>query len=110
MDDLRKAAYRNLLYRAMLDIRPIAWMDFRNPLCWRHNLARVRAAGEIANWLHNLASFAASDFDHFSEEWFWRDYEELLRRRPLMRPTLAFYRSEFDGGLAAGAVDRAHRQ
>src|SRR5688500_15176751 len=102
MDERRKAAYRKLLYRAMLDIRPIAWISFSNPLCWPANLAQIRSAGEIADWLHNLASYSAGNFEDFGEEWFWREFDALLERHPEMRPTLSLYKNEFERNLADG--------
>jgi hypothetical protein len=102
MDERRKAAYRKLLYRAMLDIRPIAWMSFSDPLSWRRQLGQVRAAGEIADWLHNLASFSAWEFENFSEEWFWREFDQLNERRPEMRSMLSRYKHDFDAHLAGG--------
>jgi hypothetical protein len=100
MDERRKAAYRKLLYRAMLDIRPIAWMSFSNPLDWRRGLGKIREAGEIANWLHNLASYSAGDFENFSEEWFWREFDQLLERRSEMRSTLSGYKHDFETHVA----------
>jgi hypothetical protein len=57
MDDRRKRAYRHLLYRATLDIRPVKWM-------------------------HNLALFSSLDFQWFSEERFWQDYDGVRSRSP----------------------------
>lgn len=39
-------------------------------------------AGDVANWLHNLAFFSAHDFVRFNEDWFWREYEQFCRRDP----------------------------
>ena len=75
-------------------------MSFSNPLRWRGQLRQIRAAGEIANWLHNLASYSAWEFENFSEEWFWREFDQLLERRPEMRFTLSLYKHDFDGHLA----------
>ncbi len=53
MDDHRKNAYRYLLYRAMLDIRPIAWLRWfqgwrvLNPFHWRQCFRQVRFAGDL---------------------------------------------------------------
>lgn len=82
MDECRKSAYRALLYRAMLDIRPVAWLRLRNPLRWGHALRRVRYAGDLADWLHNMAFFSSMDFDQFDEEWFWREARSLKGRYP----------------------------
>ena len=83
MEGQRKYAYRYLLYWAMLDIRPLAWnRSGWNPLHWRRDRARIRMAGEIADWLHNLAHFSALDFERFDEEWFWREFARLQSRFP----------------------------
>src|SRR5689334_11918074 len=82
MDERRKNAYRYLLYWALLDIRPIAWLRLRNPLRWPSAVRRFRRAGALADWLHNLALFSSLDFAHFDEEWFWRDGRSLEARYP----------------------------
>lgn len=79
----RKRTYRYLLYRAMLDIRPIAWTRLGwNPFHWSSRRKQIRRAGDLANWLHNLAQFSANEFERFDEEWFWRDSEWIRSRHP----------------------------
>jgi hypothetical protein len=83
----RKAAYRHLLYAAMLDIRGIGgrglgYRWWRRPLRWPSLVRAARRAGDVADWLHNLAFFTAHDLVGFSEEWFWREYEQFCRRDP----------------------------
>jgi hypothetical protein len=77
-----KSAYRNLLYWAMLDIRMLCQSrgpESCNPLkVWRQ-YRESRLAGALADWLHNLAQHAATDFDRFDTEWFWREYSYLCR-------------------------------
>jgi hypothetical protein len=87
VDERRKHAYRYLLYSAMLDIRPLAWLGwgwFRawNPAYWRREGRPIRCAGAVADWLHNLAFFSAVNFQGFNEEWFWRDFESVRARHP----------------------------
>src|SRR5579859_8105500 len=87
MDNHRKAAYRDLLYRALLDIRSLAWLrvstiQLLNPLHWKGELRRIRRAGAIADWLHNLAMFSALDFERFDEARFWGDLDNLAKRNP----------------------------
>ena len=83
MEAQRKHAYRYLLYWAMLDIRPIAWTrPGWNPLHWHRHREQIRRAGDLAEWLHNLAQFSALEFERFDEEWFWRDFERILSRNP----------------------------
>lgn len=95
----RKLAYRWLLYWAMLDIRPLrwagsGWRQRLNPFCWWSNSRRVRLAGGIAEWLHNLAIYSALDFARFDEGRFWQDYQWLLDQYP--RSGLERYRAEFE--------------
>jgi hypothetical protein len=94
MDERRKNAYRYLLYQAMLDIRPIAWLRLRNPLRWPGAFHRIRQAGALADWLHNLALFASLDFVHFDEEWFWKDGRSLEAHYPGLN--LARYQRIFE--------------
>jgi hypothetical protein len=82
MDERRKDAYRYLLYWAMLDIRPIAWLRLQNPLRWPGESRRIHRAGAVADRLPNPALFASLDFVHFDEEWFWRDGRSLEARYP----------------------------
>lgn len=101
MDPQRKYAYRYLLYSATLDIRPLAWLPqglFRarswNPRAWRQDRQRVRFAGAVADWMHNLALYSAVEFAGFNEEWFWRDFHRLAREFPDFVPER--YRQLFD--------------
>jgi hypothetical protein len=100
MDTHRKNAYRFLVYWAMLDIRPLAWHGYvrgwrkLNPLNWRRQMRAMRVAGE---WMHNLAMFAAVDFDGFDEGWFWEDGERFKSRCPGTAPNR--YRQIFEERL-----------
>lgn len=99
MDERRKHAYRFLLYWAMLDIRPITWLPrswFKlfSPMFWVRDMRRVRQAGAIGDWMHNLALFSSLDFNNFDEEWFWRDFQSLSERYPVSQ-----YRSVFEQRL-----------
>ena len=105
MDEVRKNAYRNLLYRGMVDIRNSA--DHRakaslNPLTWYRRYRAHRVAGEIADWLHNLAYYAARDFKGFKEERFWQEYEDSVKRFP--GSGLESYRKSFDRFLDDPAI------
>jgi hypothetical protein len=87
VDEQRKHAYRYLLYWAMLEIRQLGWLcwgRFRawNPFYWRREGRRIRCAGAIADWLHNLAFFSSVNFQGFNEEWFWRDFERVRTDYP----------------------------
>jgi hypothetical protein len=89
----------------MLDIRPLqwagrGWRQRLNPLCWWSSSRRVRTAGAIAEWLHNLALYSALDFDGFNEEWFWQGYQWLLGQYP--EAGLERYRAEFERRASAG--------
>jgi hypothetical protein len=86
MEPYRAAAYRHLLYWAMLDIRRLSsirlgskwWNPFRRTMLVRESIR----AGEIADWLHNLALFSQADFDGFNEDRFWNEYEWYRQRNP----------------------------
>ena len=99
MEEDRKNAYRYLLYRGMLDIRPIAWLRVAwwNPLSLFRELRRARLAGDVADALHNLGFYASCNFVHFDEERFWRDLEAVESRFPEFDPT--YYRNMFQGRL-----------
>jgi hypothetical protein len=105
MDEMRKRAYRYLLYRAMLEIRPVAWMAFSfarilNPYLWRQSNIRIRRAGTIADWMHNLAFFSAHDFEGFNEGRFWNEYEGLEKRYPEYH--VSDFKRVFEHVLAGG--------
>jgi hypothetical protein len=101
MDERRKRAYRYLLYRAMLDIRPIAWLRLRNPPRWPDEVRRIRQAGALADWLHNLALFSSLDFTRFDEECSWKDGQSLKARYPGLDPER--YHRLFEEQLVADA-------
>jgi hypothetical protein len=71
-----KAAYRHLLYVAMLDIRVAAptlrWWSRLSLQAGDRELRRIKA---LANCFHNLAAFSVQDFDGFEEQMFWREIE-----------------------------------
>ena len=86
MDEHKKYAYRYLLYWAMLDIRPIRWMPHRgqwfSPFFWRRHIRHVRALGDLAEWLHNMAAFSKRDFAGFEEQRFWDEFARLRAKHP----------------------------
>ena len=62
-----KAAYRRLLYYAMIHIRGLCQPRLSwNPIEWQRHYYQSRLAGRVADWLHNLASYAARDFRGFN--------------------------------------------
>jgi hypothetical protein len=99
MDDARKNAYRYLLYWAMLDIRPIAYLRvcWWNPRQLMRDFRRARLAGHIADRMHNLARDAGYEFKGFDEEWFWTDLDGLTQRFPEFKPER--YRHYFERRL-----------
>lgn len=102
MNNHTKAAYRYLLYVAMLDIRnhcQSRGKESRNPFEWRRQYRRSRAAGAIADWLHNLAEISAAEFVGFDEQQFWKEHAGLCRRLP--SEGFERYRQTFDE-IAAG--------
>lgn len=99
-----KSAYRQLLYWAMLDIRMLCQSRCaasRNPWeIWRQ-YKRSRLAGAVADWLHNLAQHAATDFDEFDTEWFWREYTYLKEQYPDVETVYWMeYRARYEEHLA----------
>lgn len=104
LSQAEKHAYRNLLYWAMLDIRMLC--QSRGPASlnpfevWRQ-YQRSRLAGALADWLHNLAQYAATDFDSFDAEWFWREYAGFCRYHERLGAGRHFdYRERFEKDLA----------
>jgi hypothetical protein len=88
----------------MLDIRPLGWLCWGwlrawNPFYWRREGRRIRFAGAIADWLHNLALYSSLNFQGFDEERFWRDFESVQARYP--DSGLERYRHLFDQRVAA---------
>ena len=106
MDEHRKYAYRYLLYWAMLDIRPVAWLPHRgqwfSPLFWKRHILRVRGLGELAEWLHNMASFSTRDFAGFEEQRFWNEFARLHAKHP----DLQHYRGLFQNALTESQTGR----
>lgn len=108
MDSAHKYAYRYLIYQGTLSIRPVAyvgsaWWERWNLLYWFRERRRIRSAGRLANWLHNLALFSAIDFVGFDEDTFWSELEELKIAFPAdsfgrFRDYFKFAVSEFNEG------------
>jgi len=101
MTEHQKGAYRYLLYWAMLDFRnkcqPRA-RESRNPLVWWRQYRQSRAAGAVADWLHNLALRAAGEFSSFDEQHFWLEFEGMSRKYSDI--DFSHYRSTYDRRLA----------
>lgn len=72
---MTKNIYRHLLYRSLLRIRLYRSPSWWNPLDWARQRRVARANAALADALHNLAFFAANDFENFDEARFWRDVE-----------------------------------
>jgi hypothetical protein len=114
MDEGHKRAYRLLLYQAMLVIRPLAWRTVEEaasanaahepPADVTAVYREGRYCGEVADWLHNLAWFAAHDFEGFDTGWFWDDLERLERAFPEFNP--GWFRSRFQAWLAESAGEK----
>jgi hypothetical protein len=85
MDEKTKAAYRHLLYVAMLAIRahcPGRCAASSSPLEWYRRYHRGRIAGGLADWLHNVAMFSKVDFVGFKEDLFWAEHQRYCLRFP----------------------------
>ena len=100
MDELRKNAYRHLLYVAMISIR--TYCQSRgpksfNPITWYRAYKDSRIAGATADWLHNLADYGTRDFVGFNESEFWDEFEHHCKRYP--HSNLRRYKKIFDGFL-----------
>ncbi|NBV23770.1 MAG: hypothetical protein EBS05_17860 [Proteobacteria bacterium] len=64
----------------MLDVRYLCQprsRKSRSPLVWRKQYLQGRLAGALADWLHNLAQHAATEFSSFDTDWFWEEYDGL---------------------------------
>jgi hypothetical protein len=97
MDDMRQAAYRHLLYVAMIDFRnysqPRARVSY-NPIVWYRHYHQSRIAGAVADWLHNLANVSSKLQHGFAEESFWNEHTMLCQRYP--HANLERYREAFE--------------
>ena len=101
VNDNTKAAYRHLLYAAMLAIRNHCQSRGKpslNPFEWHRQYRRSRVAGAIADWLENLAQFSMLEFEGFDERRFWDEHGYLCARFP--GEQLERYREIFDEHLA----------
>ena len=101
MTEDQKSAYKYLLYWAMLDIRNKCQprgRESHNPLVWWRQYRQSRAAGAVADWLHNLALYSAEDFRTFDETWFWREFDGMSRR--FADIDFSHYRSTYERRLA----------
>jgi len=89
-----KAAYRHLLYCALVEIRTgRAELRWWNPSDWSYAFATLPGNKRLADDFHNLAYYSREDFEGFSEERFWSD---------LKRSSEVFhgkYRRIFDSSL-----------
>jgi hypothetical protein len=100
MNDITKAAYRHLLYVALVGTRNSCHTGAkisRSPIVWYRQYQRSRVAGAVADWLHNLSQFSSLDFEHFEEQRFWEEHSALCRAFPGER--LERYRIVFDDYL-----------
>jgi hypothetical protein len=100
MEHSRKAAYRHLLYQAMLDIRGLEWLTTESSAV-QDVVRQANEAGAVAFWLHNLALASAQDFPSFDEEAFWSQHARLVERYP---GAADHYREVFDRIVADGAA------
>ena len=89
MDDIRKHAYRMVLYHAMLDLRA-GGPSFSPVETATLNAGEIdqiaeelRHAKLIAYWLHNLAQSSANDFSSFDEAAFWGQHQFFKEKSPV---------------------------
>jgi hypothetical protein len=79
-----KRAYRYVIYFVALDIRSLSWFAWSwrekiDPFYLIRQIARIRAKGALADWIHNLAHYSALEFERFDEKRFWDEYVDLAR-------------------------------
>lgn len=109
---MRKLAYNELLYYAMLEIRGLQgignawWHAFIPPFLLRR-WSHVRYCGHLADALHNLAFFSSWDYEGFDEDYFWSDLESLESRFP---GSTASYRGRFQDRLAQCQYAEVHQK
>jgi hypothetical protein len=85
MNDQTKAAYRHLVYVAMIATRNFCQPRSdasRNPFVWRRQYHQSRIAGRLADWLHNLAHYSSLDFAGFDEQHFWYEHSLICKHHP----------------------------
>lgn len=85
MNDQTKAAYRHLIYVALLAIRNHCQSRSkasRNPLVWKRQYHASRIAGKLADWQHNLALYSSLDFAGFEEQHFWHEHKLICQSWP----------------------------
>ncbi|WP_310396970.1 hypothetical protein [Hymenobacter sp.] len=93
MDDIRKAAYRGILYNFLLDIRTV-------PALLKDDARAItigKYAGPIAYQLHNLALASVNDFAGFDEALFWASIDAFKNRNPSIQIT--HFRLQFEQDL-----------
>lgn len=98
MDDAKVRAYRILLAQGLLhlkwDLAPLYYgLSFFRPwrLLYENRTLRIAVFRAIA--FHNLAIFAVSDFEGFSEEKFWTEIDRFHHDCP---DSLCPYREVFE--------------
>jgi hypothetical protein len=83
MDEIRKNAYRYLIYHGLQTIRkPFYGGAPASKLTEEQCRQFVNYAGPVGYLLHNLALLSAEDFDKFNEEYFWQGFERFSQLYP----------------------------
>jgi hypothetical protein len=89
MDEERKQLYRELLHRAMIDVRMHTSGSNHISRFWRWRepgrAKTLEFVYSLNDWLHNVAIHSAWHFQDFNEEWFWRDYTIFRAKFPADR-------------------------
>ena len=102
MNEIRKNAYRYLLYQFLIEIRtvPIPPNTQESSATYNESLAKHHYyAGAVAYQLHNFALASANNFKDFSEAHFWAGLEHFSESNPEI-PIHARYRKVFERRLA----------
>ncbi|WP_426060421.1 hypothetical protein [Hymenobacter sp. B1770] len=93
MDNLRKAAYRGILYNFLLNVR-----TFPMPLVDDARASTIgKYAGPVAYQLHNLALASMHDFANFNEAVFWASIDVFNSNNPDTQ--ISHFRIEFEQDL-----------
>jgi hypothetical protein len=98
MNELRKAAYRGILYHFLLGIRcpPTALTEAEDTKAMHIG----RQAGPTAYLLHNLALASVDDFVGFNEDAFWQAFEAFSSRNHTI--PVEHLRTQFEAALLVG--------
>ena len=86
MTEERKQLYRELLHRALIDMRASTSEPGHISHLWNlqgpSRAETLQFVNALSDWLHNVALYSAWDFKDFDEERFWQDYQLFRKQFP----------------------------